>query len=157
MSSVAVGLPSNRHTYISKHLNLQLRTTESSLIYHIPVNLASDLCATKCSCLLSCLHSVCELAANSKPIHKRKRYTYYFEILGKPHEVKLCTHCMRNLNAMKMILTHTHTHTRAHVQHDCHTMQNTLILYTLTSLYTSLCCRQEWLVMEMYVFSCIGL
>ena len=73
--------------------------------------------------------------------HKERRYTCIFGILGKPHEVKLCIHCMRNLNAIKMIYTHAHTH--AYVQHNCHTKTH---LDALTSLYTSLCCRQECMV-----------
>lgn len=45
-------------------------------------------------------------------------------------------------------------HMYAHVQHNCHTKTQ---LDALTSLYTSLCCRQDWLVMGMYAFSCLGL
>ena len=40
--------------------------------------------------------------------HKERRYTCIFEILGKPHEVKLYVHTMRNLKGIKVILMHTH-------------------------------------------------
>ena len=100
-----------QQAYIYKHLNLQLQQSHhQSTIFSSIQHLIS---------VQQSVHLVCEVIScqQQTDLQKERRYTCIFEILGKPHEVKLYVHTMRNLKAIKVILMHTH----GHVQHNCHT------------------------------------
>ena len=91
-----------QQAYIYKHLNLQLQQSHHRSTIFSPIQ---HLISVQQS-----VHPVCDVISCQQQTdsHKERRYTCIFEILGKPHEVKLYVHTMRNLKGIKVILMHTH-------------------------------------------------